>query len=1012
MLLLVKRRWRSLSKELWTAIAHVITGVIGAGVLSLAWSTAQLGWVGGPLTMLVFAAITIVSADLLCDCYRSPDPEYGSTRSKSYVEAVKLYLGENSKRISGLFLQECMYGCGVAYVITSAASVRAIQKSNCYHKEGHEASCDYGDTVYMVLFGVVQIVASQIPDFHNMAWLSFVAAIMSFFYASIGFVLGFATKIRRSWGALEESQQALQLKKLWLVFQALGDVAFAYPYTIILLEIQDTLKSPPPENWTMKKASMSAIFITTFFYLCCGCFGYAAFGDKTPGNLLSGFGFYEPFWLIDFANACIILHLVGGYQVYSQPVFAIAERWFGKKYPNSRFVNNFYNFKLPLLSGFQLNPLRLCFRTFYVISTTVIAVIFPYFNQVLGVLGALNFWPLAIYFPVEMYLVQKKIGAWTTKWIVLQTFSIVCLIVSILALIGSPHLELGPTRNHSYLEAVHFNLGERSSWACGLCVNINLYGIGIAYTITSAISMRAIQKSNCYHKEGHKASCEYGDTVYMVLFGVVQIVASQIPDFHNMAWLSFVAAIMSFFYSSIGFVLGFATKIMGSIGGVPTGITTEILWLVFQALGDVAFAYPYTIILLEIQKASRSTIFITTFFYLSCGCFEYAAFGDKTPGNLLSGFGFYEPFWLIDFANACIILHLVRGYQVYSQPMFAIAERWFGKKYPNSGFVNNFYNFKLPLLPGFQLNLLRLCFRTFYVISTTVIAVIFPYFNQVLGVLGALNFWPLAIYFPVEMYFVQKKIRAWTTKWIVLQTFSIEMESLKVTLQESQLLLHLRNYGWFLRHFGTLLLPIHTPSFSLKYRKCMDCSGPHNNRSDRLGWIGGSFSMLFFAFITLISAFLLSNCYGSPHPELGPTRNHSYLEAVYFNLGALYIFMFFQIFYLLKSSMSQPLFALVDKWFARKFPNSGFVNNGYTLKLPFFPILRLNLLRLCFRTTYVASTTVIAMIFPYFNQVLGVLGALNFWPISIYFPVEIIVCLLVTMFTLVGFIVVEFVNLN
>ncbi|KAK9269155.1 hypothetical protein L1049_000924 [Liquidambar formosana] len=104
--------------------------------------------------------------------------------------------------------------------------------------------------------------------------------------------------------------------KLYLSFQALGDVAFAYPYSIILLEIQDTLKSPPPENKTMKKASMIAIFVTTFFYLCCGCFGYAAFGNSTPGNLLTGFGFYEPYWLIDFANACIVLHLVGGYQAY------------------------------------------------------------------------------------------------------------------------------------------------------------------------------------------------------------------------------------------------------------------------------------------------------------------------------------------------------------------------------------------------------------------------------------------------------------------------------------------------------------------------------------------------------------------------------------------------------------------------------------------------------------------------------------------------------------------------
>jgi hypothetical protein len=119
----------------------------------------------------------------------------------------------------------------------------------------------------------------------------------------------------RIMGSVTGVQTASVADKIWLIFQALGDVAFSYPYSILLLEIQDTLESPPPENQTMKKASMIAIFITTFFYLCCGCFGYAAFGNATPGNLLTGFGFYEPFWLIDLANVCIVIHLVGGYQV-------------------------------------------------------------------------------------------------------------------------------------------------------------------------------------------------------------------------------------------------------------------------------------------------------------------------------------------------------------------------------------------------------------------------------------------------------------------------------------------------------------------------------------------------------------------------------------------------------------------------------------------------------------------------------------------------------------------------
>lgn len=79
---------------------------------------------------------------------------------------------------------------------------RAIQKSNCYHREGHNAPCAYGDTKHMLLFGAVQVVMSQIPDFHNMEWLSVIAAIMSFAYSFIGFGLGFAKVIGKLWVSL------------------------------------------------------------------------------------------------------------------------------------------------------------------------------------------------------------------------------------------------------------------------------------------------------------------------------------------------------------------------------------------------------------------------------------------------------------------------------------------------------------------------------------------------------------------------------------------------------------------------------------------------------------------------------------------------------------------------------------------------------------------------------------------------------------------------------------------
>ncbi|KAI9186331.1 hypothetical protein LWI28_016253 [Acer negundo] len=281
-------------------VAHIITGVIGSGVLSLAWCVAQLGWIAGPFAIVFFAAITLTSAFLLCDCYRTPDPEHGPGRNRSYSEAVAMSL---DKKITTL---------------------------GCYshsHLSPH--------------------------------------------------LLSLVSTIELVW------------------FDSLGE-----------------FQSPPTD--------------------------FSFWGRyTTPGNLLTGFGFYEPSWLIDFANACIIIHLVGGYQLYSQPLFANAERVISDKYPHNGFIKNEFSLKLPLIPAFQLSLLRLCFRTAYVVFTTVIGMTFPYFNEVIGVMGGIIFWPLTIYFPVEMYFKQRNVEACTKQWVMLRIFTTVCFLVTMFALVGS-----------------------------------------------------------------------------------------------------------------------------------------------------------------------------------------------------------------------------------------------------------------------------------------------------------------------------------------------------------------------------------------------------------------------------------------------------------------------------------------------------------------------------------------------------------------------------------------------
>lgn len=201
--------------------------------------------------------------------------------------------------------------------------------------------------------------------------------------------------------------------------------------------MQDTVKSPPSERKTMKKATMISIAVTTAFYMLCGCMGYAAFGDQAPGNLLTGFGFYNPFWLLDIANAAIVIHLVGAYQVFCQPIFSFVEKWASNALPRSDFITREILLPVPGFQPYKLNLFRLVWRSVFVVVTTVVSMLLPFFNDVVGILGAFAFWPLTVYFPIEMYIAQKRIPKWSSTWICLRILSFACLAISISAAAGS-----------------------------------------------------------------------------------------------------------------------------------------------------------------------------------------------------------------------------------------------------------------------------------------------------------------------------------------------------------------------------------------------------------------------------------------------------------------------------------------------------------------------------------------------------------------------------------------------
>ncbi|CAI0422044.1 unnamed protein product, partial [Linum tenue] len=60
----------------------------------------------------------------------------------------------------------------------------------------------------------------------------------------------------------------------------------------------------------------------------------------------------------------------------------------------------------------------------------------PVLQRLLGLIGAASFWPLTVYFPIEMYIARAKVLKLSFNWVCLQALSLACLLVSLIAAAG------------------------------------------------------------------------------------------------------------------------------------------------------------------------------------------------------------------------------------------------------------------------------------------------------------------------------------------------------------------------------------------------------------------------------------------------------------------------------------------------------------------------------------------------------------------------------------------------
>ncbi|KAF7808914.1 lysine histidine transporter-like 6 [Senna tora] len=302
----------------WYSTFHTVTAMIGAGVLSLPYAMAYLGWGPGTLMLLLSWCLTLNTMWQMIQLHECVP----GTRFDRYIDLGRHAFGPKLGPWIVLPQQLIVQvGCDIVYMVTGGKCLKKFMEiacSNCTHIK---------QSYWILIFGALHFFLSQLPNFNSVAAVSLAAAII---YSTISWVACLSRG--RTENVSYEYKKTSTADLMFRVFNALGQISFAFAGHAVALEIQATIPSTPekPSKVPMWKGAVGAYIINAICYFPVALIGYWAFGSDVQDNVLMDLE--RPAWLIASANLMVFIHVVGSYQVYAMPVFDLIERMMMKRF--------------------------------------------------------------------------------------------------------------------------------------------------------------------------------------------------------------------------------------------------------------------------------------------------------------------------------------------------------------------------------------------------------------------------------------------------------------------------------------------------------------------------------------------------------------------------------------------------------------------------------------------------------------------------------------------------------
>lgn len=392
---------------------HLTTSIVAPPLLSLPFAFASLGWTAGMTCLVVGAAVTFYSYNLISRVLEHHAQQ--GRRQLRFRDMATDILGPAWGRyyIGPIQFLVC-FGAVVASTLLAGQSMKAIY-----------LIANPGGTiklyVFVAIFGVFLVTLAQLPSFHSLRHVNLISLLLCLSYslcAVAGCIyLGSSERAPPK----DYSIRGGTSTRVYGVFNAIAVIATTYGNGIIP-EIQATVAAPVTGKMFKGLCLCYAVVVTTFFSVATA--GYWAFGNAAQGLLLNNLMVdgrpVIPEWLLLMAELFTLMQLSATATVYLQPTNEVLEGLLSDPKAGQYAARN-------------VMP-RLLSRTLAVAFGTTIAAMIPFFGDMNALIGAFGFLPLDFAVPAIFYNLTFKPSK---KGVVFWLNTAIAVIFSVLAVVAS-----------------------------------------------------------------------------------------------------------------------------------------------------------------------------------------------------------------------------------------------------------------------------------------------------------------------------------------------------------------------------------------------------------------------------------------------------------------------------------------------------------------------------------------------------------------------------------------------